>query len=298
MGTEGRNRASVSAWWPASLGIIWRRRISLALTYAALVFLSILFLVPLLRLFAASLMAMKQIIKWPPQWVPSPVEWDNYLKALRFWHFARGFRNTLAITVLTMVGHLLSSTLVAYGFARLRFPGRSTLFALLLSTLMLPQAVTMVPLYVGYSRLGWVNSFLPLIVPSYFGSALFIFLLRQFFLTIPEDLVDAARMDGASEFRIWARIMVPLAQPALIVVAIFSFQGAWNDFMAPLIYLNDEKLHTMALGLYYFVAMPGQGTLYNQMMAASVMMVLPMLAVFAIFQRYFVQGVTLTGLQG
>lgn len=283
---------------PGLLGKTWRRRIGLTLAYATLSALSLIFLIPLLWMFVSSLMPLSQVGKWPPEWIPNPVQWENYSKALKFWHFGRSFRNTAIITAFTMVGELLSCTLVAYGFARLRFPGRDTLFVILLSTMMLPFAVRMVPMYIGFSRLGWVNTFLPLIVPAFFANPFFVFLLRQFFLTIPEELVDAARIDGASEFNIWIRIMVPLSLPAIIVVAIFSFQGAWNDFIGPLLYLNDERLHTMALGLYTFTAMPGQGSLYNQLMAASVLMVLPMFVVFGVFQRYFVQGVTLTGLKG
>jgi multiple sugar transport system permease protein len=279
-------------------GSTWKRRFGLFLTYVGLTFLSLIFIIPLIWLFLTSLMPLQQIGAWPPRWIPDPVQWENYSKALQFWHFERSFWNTTIITVLSMIGELLSCTLVAYGFARLRFPGRNVLFVILLSTMMLPFAVRMVPLYIGFAKIGWINTFLPLIIPAFFANPFFVFLLRQFFLTIPEELVDAARIDGASEFRIWARIMLPLSAPALIVVGIFSFQNAWNDFLAPLIYLNDERLHTLALGLYSFRAMPGQGSLYNQMMAASVLMVLPMLVVFAVFQRYFVQGVTLTGLKG
>ncbi len=280
------------------MGKLWRRRIGLAFTYLVLATLSLVFLIPLLWLFVSSLMPLSQIGKWPPEWIPNPVQWENYTKALKFWHFGRSFKNTAIITFFSMVGELLSCTLVAYGFARLRFPGREPLFVLLLSTMMLPFAVRMVPMYIGFSKLGWINTFLPLIVPAFFGNPFYVFLLRQFFLTIPEELVDAARIDGASELDIWARIMLPLSGPAIIVVSIFSFQAAWNDFIGPLLYLNDERLHTLALGLYTFTAMPGQGSLYNQLMAASVLMVLPMLIVFAIFQRYFVQGVTLSGLKG
>ncbi|MEZ4865486.1 MAG: carbohydrate ABC transporter permease [Caldilineaceae bacterium] len=279
-------------------GARWQRRFWLTITYGALAGLSLLFLIPLLWLFVASLMPLEQIGKWPIEWIPNPVQWENYSKALTFWHFGRSFQNTSVITGLSVIGELLSCTLVAYGFARLRFPGRDTLFVILLSTMMLPFAVRMVPLYIGFSKLGWVNTFLPLIVPAFFANPFFVFLLRQFFMTIPEELIDAARIDGSSELGIWARIILPLSGPAVIVVAIFSFQAAWNDFLGPLIYLNDERMHTLALGLYTFKAMPGQGSLYNQMMAASVLMVLPMLVVFAIFQRYFVQGVTLTGLKG
>jgi len=280
------------------LGKTWQERIGRALTYLALTALSLIFLIPLIRMFLTSLMTLEQMAAWPPEWIPNPVQWENYSKALYFWHFGQSFKNTAIITFATMVGQLLSCTLVAYGFAKLRFPGRDVLFSLLLSTMMLPGAVRLVPTYLGYAKLGWINTFLPLVVPTFFGNAFFIFLLRQFFHTIPQELTDAARIDGASEIGIWVRIMLPLSGPALIVVAIFSFQGAWNDFMGPLMYLTDEKLRTLALGLYHFRAMTGQGSLYHQLMAASVLMVLPMLIVFAVFQRYFIQGVTLTGMKG
>jgi ABC-type glycerol-3-phosphate transport system permease component len=280
------------------LGKTWRRRIGNTLAYITLTALSLLFLIPLAWLFLTSLMTLKQATSFPPEWIPNPVQFDNYLKALKFWNFARSFRNTAIVTSAVMIGELLSCTLVAYGFARLRFPGRNFLFIVLMSTMMLPGVVTMVPLYILFSKIKWVNTFLPLTVPAFFGGAFYIFLLRQFFMTIPEELIDAARIDGAGELNIWARIMLPLSGPAIIVVAIFSFQGAWNDFMGPLIYLNNEKLHTMALSLHMFRGLPGQGSIINQMMAATVMMVLPMLIVFAVFQRYFIQGVTLTGLKG
>lgn len=276
---------------------IWNY-VSKGLIYVALTLLSLIFILPLLLMFSTSLMPIEQVGKWPPEWIPDPVMWENYTKALHFWDFGNTFKNTVIVTLFTMLGNLISCTMVAYGFARLRFPGRDTLFMLLLGTMMLPFAVTMVPVYIGFSELGWINSFLPLIVPQFFGNAFFIFLMRQFFLTIPYELVDAARIDGASEFQIFTRIMLPLAKPALIVVSIFSFQNAWNDFLGPLLYLKNENLHTLALGLYRFRGMPGQGSLYNEMMAATVLMVVPMLIVFAFFQKQFVQGVTLSGLKG
>lgn len=282
----------------SGLGMSWQRRIGQWTIYAILIFLSIIFLVPLFWMFTTSLMPLPQVGKIPPEWIPNPVQWENYSKALDAWNFGRSFLNTVIITVLSMIGSILSCTLVAYSFARLRFPGRETLFMILLSTMMLPYAVTMVPLYIGYSQLGWVNTFLPLIVPTFFGNPFLIFLLRQFFRTLPEEIIDAARIDGASEIGILLRVILPLSGPALIVVAILSFQGAWNDFMGPLIYLNDASLHTLALGLYQFRGMPGQGSLFNELMAASVIMVLPMLIIFAIFQKQFVQSVTLSGLKG
>jgi multiple sugar transport system permease protein len=276
----------------------WSRIFNRVLLYAVLVILSFLFLTPLIYMFLTSLMPLSQIGTIPPQWIPNPVMWENYTKALDFWNFSRSFVNTVIITIFTVVGSLVSCTLVAYGFARLRFPGRDQLFVVLLASMMMPYAVTMVPLFVGFSKIGWVDTFLPLIVPTFFGNPFYVFLLRQFFRTIPYELSDAARIDGASEFGIFLRIMVPLSGPALTVVAILSFQNAWNDFLGPLIYLNKSEMHTLALGLYSFRAMPGQGSLFNEMMAASVLMVVPVLIIFAMVQRQFVQGVTMSGLKG
>lgn len=280
------------------LSMSLQRRIGQGAIYALLVILSILFLLPLVWMFVTSLMPLAQVGKIPPEWIPNPVQWANYAKALDAWNFSQSFVNTVIITAMSMLGSIISCTLVAYSFARLRFPGRETLFMILLSTMMLPYAVTMVPLYIVYSKLRWVNTFLPLIVPTFFGNPFLIFLLRQFFRTLPEEIIDAGRIDGASELGILLRIILPLSGPALIVVAILSFQNAWNDFMGPLIYLNDADLHTLALGLYQFRGMPGQGSLFNELMAASVIMVLPMLIIFAIFQKQFVQSVTLSGLKG
>ena len=276
----------------------WSRVFNRILLYVVLVILSFIFLTPLIYMFLTSLMPLSQIGTIPPQWIPDPVMWENYTKALDFWNFSRSFVNTVIITIFTVLGSLISCTVVAYGFARLRFPGRDTLFIVLLASMMMPYAVTMVPLFVGFSKIGWVDTFLPLIVPTFFGNPFYVFLLRQFFRTIPDELSDAARIDGASEFGIFLRIMVPLSGPALTVVAILSFQNAWNDFLGPLIYLNKSEMHTLALGLYSFRAMPGQGSLFNEMMAASVLMVVPVLIIFALFQRQFVQGVTLSGLKG
>ncbi len=282
----------------ARMGVAWQRRLSKVLIYGAVFVLSILFIMPLVWMFLTSLMPLTQVGKIPPEWIPNPVQWSNYAKALNVWNFGRSLWNTVYITALSMIGSIISCTLVAYSFARLRFPGRETLFVILLSTMMLPYAVTMVPLYIGYSKLGWINTYMPLILPTFFGNPFLIFLLRQFFRTLPEEIIDAARIDGASEIGILARIVLPLSGPALIVVAILSFQTAWNDFLGPLIYLNDTSKHTLALGLFQFRGMPGQGSLFNELMAASVIMVLPMLIIFAIFQKQFVQSVTLSGLKG
>ena len=211
--------------------------------------------------------------------------------------FGRYALNTLIITLFSMVGVLLTSSLAAYGFARLRFPGRDVIFMVLLSTLMLPYAVIMIPQYIMFKYLGWIDTYLPLIVPNWFGGGVFnIFLLRQFFRTIPVDLSEAARIDGASELRIYWQIMLPLAGPALAVVAIFTFINTWNDFLGPLIYLSSQTNYTIALGLATFKGM--YATQWHYLMAASTVMIVPIIVLFFLAQRYFVQGIVLTGVKG
>lgn len=268
------------------------------LLYLLLIAISIWFVAPLAWMFLTSFMPLEQVGVYPPEWIPRTWQPENYTEALKFWNFGVTFRNTIIITVASLIGNIVSSTVVAYGFARFRFPFRDTLFLILLGTLMLPFAVLLIPVYIFYNEIGWVNTFWPLILPHYFGSAFFIFICRQFFLGIPQDLIDAAKIDGASEIKIFMRIMIPLARPAIVVIAILSFQNSWNEFLGPLIYLKDNDLHTLALGLYYFQGLPGQGGIYNQQMAATMMMVVPVLIVFFIFQKQFIQGANLSGLKG
>jgi ABC-type glycerol-3-phosphate transport system permease component len=243
-------------------------------------------------------MPLEQVGVYPPEWIPRTWHPENYTEALRFWNFGITLKNTVIITVLSLIGHVISSTLVGYGFAKYRFPGRDFLFLILLGTMMLPYAVLLIPVYIVYNEIGWVNTFYPLIVPHFFGYAFYIFICRQFFMGIPQDYIDSAKIDGASEFNIFLRIVVPLAKPAIIVISILSFQSSWNEFLGPLIYLKDDSLHTLALGLYYFQGLPGQGGIYNQQMAATVMMVAPILLVFFVFQKQFIQGANLSGVKG
>ena len=209
--------------------------------------------------------------------------------------FGRYAVNTLAISALTIVGHLLSCTLIAYAFARLRAPGRDALFLVVLATMMLPYPVTMVPLYIVFSRLGWVNTFLPLTVPAFFGSPFYIFLLRQFFMAIPPDLEDAAWIDGANTLQLIWFVILPLALPALATVTILTFQSTWNDFLPPLIYLQNRQLYTVTLGLQFFRTT--YTTNWSYLMAASLVTMLPVVAVFFAAQRLFIEGITLTGVK-
>jgi multiple sugar transport system permease protein len=254
-------------------------------------------LLPFLWLVSTSFKEQAQIFRYPPEWIPNPLRWQNYPESLTALPFAQYTLNTLIITFFTMAGVLLTSSLAAYGFARLRFPGRDAIFMVLLSALMLPYAVIMIPQYIMFKYLGWIDSYLPLIVPQWFGGGIFnVFLLRQFFRTIPADLTDAARIDGAGELRIYAQVVLPLAGPALAVVAIFTFINTWNDFLAPLIYLSSQDKYTIALGLATFKGL--YATQWNYLMAASTVMVVPIIVLFFLTQRYFVQGIVMTGSKG
>jgi multiple sugar transport system permease protein len=266
------------------------------LAYAALYLAAGLFLLPLFWMISSSLKPEWQVLADPPVWLPNPPRWANYPEALTYLPFGRYAINTLIISLGAIVGHVLSCTVVAYGFARLRAPGKGFFFVLMLSTLMLPYPVTMVPLFALFSQLGWVNTFLPLIVPAFFGNAFYIFLLRQFFLTLPPDLEDAARMDGANMLQVLYRVILPISTPALATVVIFTFQASWNDFLPPLIYLQDQSLYTLTLGLNFFRGSFQVNWAY--LMAASLAVVLPVVVVFFIAQRLFVEGIAFTGLKG
>jgi ABC-type glycerol-3-phosphate transport system permease component len=270
----------------------WRTWFITALVWGV----AILFLVPFLWMISSSLKPNYQIFEVPPRWIPDPPRWENYSEALTTLPFDRYMINTAIITVLTIVGHVLSCTLIAYAFARLRAPGRDILFLVVLATMMLPYPVTMVPLYVLFKQLGWINTFLPLTVPAFLGSAFYIFLLRQFFMTIPPDFEDAAIIDGANTLQILWRVILPLSTPALATVAIFTFQAAWNDFLAPLIYLQKPDLYTVTLGLQFFRS--SFTTNWAYLMAASLVTSLPVIIVFFLAQRYFIEGITLSGIKG
>jgi ABC-type glycerol-3-phosphate transport system permease component len=270
----------------------WRSWLVTALVWGV----AILFLVPFLWMISSSLKPNYQIFEVPPRWLPDPPRWENYAEALTTLPFDRYVVNTAVITMFTIAGHLLSCTLIAYAFARLRAPGRDFLFLVVLATMMLPYPVTMVPLYVLFKQLGWINSFLPLTVPAFLGSAFYIFLLRQFFLTIPPDFEDAAVIDGANTLQILWRVILPLSTPALATVAIFTFQATWNDFLAPLIYLQKPELYTVTLGLQFFRSTFTTNWAY--LMAASLVTSLPVIAIFFLAQRYFIEGITLSGIKG
>ncbi len=267
------------------------------LVYAALVAVAAVMVLPFLWMLSTSLKGPAGVFAIPPQWIPDPVRPENYAAVFERMPFLVYLRNSAVVTLLTIAGTVLSSSLVAYAFACLRWPGRDGLFVLVVATMMLPLQVIMIPLFVLFREFGWLNTFKPLIVPAFLGGGAFnIFVLRQFFRTIPRELFDAARMDGASEWRIYWSVALPLARPALVTVAVLTFMFAWNDFMGPLIYLSDPLKNTLALGLALFVGQ--HQTDWGVLMAASILMMLPVVALFFLFQRYFIQGFTTSGLKG
>jgi len=254
------------------------------------------FAMPLIFMVSTSLKAMRQIALFPPELIPNPWIWRNYSDVFLYAPMHKYLLNTLIITVSWVFGAAVTSSLAAYAFARLRAPGKNWLFMVLLSTMMLPSVVRLIPTYILFAKLDWVGTFKPLIVPSLLGSPFYIFLLRQFFMTIPRDLEDAALIDGCSRFRTWISIIVPLAKPALATVTVFAFMGGWNDYMGPLIYLNNKRQYTMSLGLQVFTKQ--HGAEWGMMMAASSMMVAPIIILFFFAQKNFVQGITMTGMKG
>lgn len=271
--------------------------------YVLLGILALTFVIPLLWMIVSAVKDDPQVYTIPPIWIPNPIHLENFGNAWTKFNFTQFtlnsiFRYSLPSTILVT----LSSAIVAYGFARIRWPGRDILFALCLSTVMIPFMVVMVPLFITFKNLGWLNSYLPLVVPGIFGSPWFIFMLRQFFLTIPEELSDAARIDGASELGILFRIILPLARPALIVVALFQFLNTWNDYLGPLIYINKQELFPLALGIGILRRMVGEtGTtalVYPYLMAVSTIITVPIIVLYFFAQRRFIEGIAMTGMKG
>ncbi|MBX3010027.1 MAG: carbohydrate ABC transporter permease [Caldilineaceae bacterium] len=270
----------------------WQRRV---FGHLLLIGLSLIFTVPFFWLLSTSLKPPEQLFRLPPEWIPAPFMWSNYARATTFIPFFRYFGNTLYITLFNVAATLISCSLVAYGFARIQWPGRDGLFMVLISTLMIPGAVTLIPTFIIFRNLGWVGTPNPLTWPAFTGNAFYIFLLRQFFLTIPQELSAAAKIDGASEFQIYWRLILPLARAALAAVALFTFMANWNDFLGPLIYLSDKDQFTLAIGLYGFLSRVR--TEWGLLMAASTIMITPVIVLFFFTQRTFIQGITMTGIK-
>ncbi|WP_046226319.1 carbohydrate ABC transporter permease [Paenibacillus dauci] len=271
----------------------WQR----VLLYAVLIIGSLLCLFPFYWLVRSSMMDLAQIFEMPPKWIPEPFVWRNFIEPFEQLPFGRYFLNTLIIVVGTLIGTLLSSTIAAYSFSRMKWVGRDKVFAILLTSMMLPFAVTLIPTFIGWQSLGLINSYAPLIVPAFFGGGVFnIFLLRQFYMTLPRELDEAVFVDGGNHFTIFTRIILPLSRSAVLVIGLFTFLNTWNDFMGPLVYLNDESKFTLAIGLQQFQGM--YTAQWGVLMAASLIIVLPAILLFVIFQRYLIEGIALTGIKG
>lgn len=268
------------------------------LLYLVLIVAAAAFLLPLVWMLSTSLKEQSDVMKVPPQFIPNPIDWGNYSEALTAtdFPFFSLLKNTLFYTVLETLGTLIVCPFVAYAFSRLRWPGRDAMFVATLASMMVPGTVTLVPTFILFKALGWVGSMAPLIIPGYFGSAFQIFLLRQFYASIPIELTESAFLDGATHFRILWSLIVPLAKPALAAVALFEFLYCWNDFMGPLIYLQRQELFTFSIGLYAF--RERWEIRYDLMMAAAMVVTLPILILFFFAQRTFIEGITLTGIKG
>jgi multiple sugar transport system permease protein len=262
---------------------------------ALLVIVALIFLVPLAYLISTSLKPETQLFSRTINWIPNPIMWSNYSAALNEFPFVRYFVNTMIICIPVVIGATASSSFVAYGFSRISWTGREALFIVVLGTLILPYQVVMIPQFLLFRGLGWVNTYLPLTVPSFFGNAFFIFLFRQFYLGLPAELSDAARLDGCNEIGIYWRIILPLSRPVLATAAIFSFIGAWSDFIGPLIYLNDANKYTLSIGVQQVIGLEPHWT---QLMAIGVLMTVPILVLFFFVQRTFIQGISFSGIKG
>jgi multiple sugar transport system permease protein len=286
---------------PQPTGIGWQRRrwahvLSRAAPMVVLVVLAAVYLTPFVWMISTSLKTTPQSIASPPVIIPHPIVWSAFPDAISKMNFPLALRNTLIYAVPAVIGTLVSCSLVAYGFALVKWPGRNAVFLIVLATMMLPTQVTLIPLYVIFAKLGWINTYLPLIIPTFLGSPFFIFLLRQFFMGVPKELLDAARLDGASELRILTTIVAPLAAPALITVAILTFIEKWNDFYGPLIYLQKPELHPLSLAVQIFQT--NHRTEWPLAMAAAILVAAPLVALYFVAQRKFIEGITLTGMKG
>jgi multiple sugar transport system permease protein len=273
-----------------------QRNLRTFFSQAALIVLSAIFIIPFAWLVSTSFKPESQIFVFPPIWIPQPPTLRNYIDGVNFLPFGTYLGNTVFVALVSVAGTLLSCSLVAYGLSRIEWKGRNVLFAVLLGTLMIPFQVTMIPLFIIMKNLGWLDSYLPLYVPNFLAPAFFVFMLRQFFMAIPKDLTDAAKMDGASEFGCYGRIIMPLAKPALATVALFTFIGAWGEFLRPLIYLSSEDKYTLAIGLARF--RDQYGSFWGQMMAVATLMTVPIIVLFFFTQRTFIQGISLSGIKG
>ena len=273
-----------------------KRCIKSALKYIPLCLAGLFFLVPFIWLISTSLKSSDQIFSYPPKWIPKPAKFSNYREAFEAIPYLKYILNTMKTTSLAVLGNVLSAPMIGYAFGKLKWPGRDKVFMLVVATMMLPFTVTMIPLYSLFSKLGWINTYIPLVLPDFLGTAYFIFLMRQFYRNLPDEFMEAARIDGASELWVYARIALPLEKPAIVTVALFAFVWSWTDFMGPLIYLTKSTKWTISLGLSQFTNTYGVD--WALLMAASAIAILPMIILFFFLQNYFVEGSMSSGVKG
>ncbi|MBW7458468.1 carbohydrate ABC transporter permease [Paenibacillus sepulcri] len=264
--------------------------------YCFLIILSFACMVPFFWMISTSLKTKATTFQFPPQWIPADPQWANYVNAFSFAPFATYITNTLTIELFVIIGQVVSCTLVAYGFSRFRFRGREVLFMIMLATMLIPEQVTMIPTFLMFSKLNWVDTYLPLTVPAYFANPFFVFLMRQYLLTIPKDLDEAAKIDGANELQILWKVLVPVLRPSMTIIVVFTFTNVYNDFMGPLIYLNSPEKFTLAVGLANFVS--SRGSEWNLLMAASTVVVVPLLLIYYFAQRNLIGGIASMGIKG
>ncbi|MFS0725707.1 carbohydrate ABC transporter permease [Paenibacillus sp. 1P07SE] len=274
------------------------KRFKRLLIYILITLLAVVILVPFFWMISTALQADGDIFAWPPQFIPDPPQWSNFAEAWTARPFTVYLANTAFIVVLGLIAELVSATVVAYGFARFRFPGSTFIFLVLLATMMLPFHVTLIPTFLIWQQLGLTGEFDPLVLRAWTAwGPFYIFLLRQFFMTLPRELDDAAEMDGANFFQTFYYVMLPQIKPALLAVGIFAFRGYWNDFLGPLVYLTDSNLYTMNLGMYFFMGGINEAPQWNYLMAMSTLVALPVIILFFAAQRYFIEGITFTGIK-
>ena len=271
---------------------------SIALSYVILIVAAVVVLAPFFWMLVSSFKSQRDLFAYPPKFLPTVWKWENYVKVLESGSitFFEMFFNSMKVTIPVLVGNIIFSSLAAYAFSRIKFPFKNFIFMLFMSSLMIPSAVTMIPKFLMFSKLNLVDTYWPLILPSVFGTTFSIFLLKQFFVTIPVELEEAAVVDGCGKFRIWSTIMLPLSKPIIATLAVFQFQWSYNDFMGPLIYLNSAKKFTVQLGLAAFRS--SFTTRYDLIMAGSMMALIPVLIIYAFGQKYIVKGIALSGIKG
>ncbi|MGM0837683.1 MAG: carbohydrate ABC transporter permease [Bacillota bacterium] len=274
---------------------IMKKKLYRLSAHIVLIIASILFMIPFIWMVSTSLKPLTQVFTFPPEWIPKPVMWSNYLDAMSYIPFFTYLKNTLVITFFSTIGAMLTCPIVAYSFAKLKWPGRNILFVVTIGVMMIPGQVTMIPLFLLFEKIGIVGTPYPLIIPAFFGVPFYIFLLRQFFMGLPDSLREAAKIDGAGEFRIYWQIMLPLAKPAVLAVGLFQFMASWTDFIGPLLYLTDSFQYTLSLGLQQFQSQ--MGSEWGLMMAVSTMMTIPVIILFFFLQKTFIRGITFSGIK-